>query len=242
MPSSTPEIAQSIGILNEGPLHAALKDWYAQPSDRAEVPVDGYVIDLVRGNLLIEVQTASFAAIKAKLLDLVPRHPLRLVYPIAAEKWIAKLAVPSQPLAADGQTPISRRKSPKRGALVEIFAELVSFPHLLAHPHFSLEVLLIHEEEVRRHEPGRAWRRRGWVTHERRLLAVVDRHLFESPTDVSELLPPGLPAPFTTADLAGALGRGRWLAQKMAYCLREMGILTPVGKQGNAILYRRDSA
>jgi hypothetical protein len=219
-----------IGTLNEGPLHAALKDWYAQPGDRAEVLVDGYVIDLVRGDLLIEVQTSGFASLKAKLLDLVLRHPLRLVYPLAAEKWIVRLDA--------AHTPASRRKSPKRGALVEVFSELVSFPHLLAHPHFSLEVLLIHEEEVRRHEPGRAWRRRGWLTHERRLLAVVDRRFFQTPADLSALLPPNLPDPFTTADLAGALGRGRWLAQKMAYCLREMGALDVVGKQGNAWLYR----
>ena len=92
---------------------------------------------------------------------------------------------------------------------------------------------------MRRHEPGRAWRRRGWLTHERRLLAVVDRRLFEAPADMSALLPPGLPEPFTTADLAGALGRGRWLAQKMAYCLREMGVIEPTGKRGNAILYTR---
>lgn len=222
--------AQSIGTLNEGPLHAALKAWYAQPGDRTEVPVDGYVIDLVRGDLLIEIQTAGFAAIKAKLTTLAANYRLRLVYPIAREKWIVKLA-------DDLETQTSRRKSPKRGALVEVFSELVSFPHLLARPGFSLEVLHIQEEEVRRHEPGRAWRRRGWVTHERRLLAVVGRHHFESPTDVSELLPPGLPQPFTTADLAQGLGKGRWLAQKMAYCLREMGTIEPAGKRGRAVLY-----
>ncbi len=222
----------AIGTLNEGPLHAALKAWYAKPGDRTEVAVDGYVVDLVRGDQLVEVQTAGLAAIKAKLLDLVPRHPLRLVYPLARAKWIVKLA-------GDLETQSSRRKSPKRGALVEVFSELVSFPHLLAHPNFALEVLFIHEEEVRRHEPGRAWRRRGWVTHERRLLDVVGRRRFESPTDLGELLPADLAEPFTTADLAGALGRGRWLAQKMAYCLREMGALEVVGKQGRAFLYTR---
>ena len=46
-----------IGTLRERPLHASLKRWYAEPGDRAEVAVDGYVIDLVRGDLLIEVQT-----------------------------------------------------------------------------------------------------------------------------------------------------------------------------------------
>ena len=52
---------------------------------------------------------------------------------------------------------------------------------MLREPNFSLEVLLIDEEELRRHDRRRAWRRRGWVTHERRLMEVVGRYLFETP-------------------------------------------------------------
>jgi hypothetical protein len=39
-----------------------------------------------------------------------------------------------------------RRKSPKRGAVAEVFAELVSFPRLPAEPTFSLKVLLTQGE------------------------------------------------------------------------------------------------
>lgn len=232
MSTEPEEKTQIIGTLNEGPLHAALKEWYAQPGDSIEVVVDGYVVDLVRGGLLIEIQTAGFSAIKAKLTDLVARHPLRLVYPIAQEKWIVKLG-------DDLSTPLSRRKSPKHGTVESIFEELVSLPHLLAQPTFALDVLIIREEEARRYEPGRAWRRKGWVTHERRLVEVVGRQLFESPADLEDLLPPAMPEPFTTADLAAALGRRRRLAQKMAYCLRKSGAIEVVGKQGRAVLYRR---
>ncbi len=56
-----------IGLLNEKPLHASLKEWYAQPGDQFEVPVDGFVIDIVRDDLLLEIQTGSFASIKSKL-------------------------------------------------------------------------------------------------------------------------------------------------------------------------------
>jgi hypothetical protein len=52
--------------------------------------VDGYHVDVVRDGTLIEIQTGNFSAIKRKLGDLVPHHPLRLVYPIAVEKWILK--------------------------------------------------------------------------------------------------------------------------------------------------------
>jgi hypothetical protein len=225
-------MSRDIGLLNEKPLHAALKEWYARPEDRFEVSVDGFVIDVVQGNLLVEIQTGDFASIKSKLIQLTGAHRVRLVYPIAQEKWIVKLA-------KGGSGEVSRRKSPKRGMVEEVFWELVSFPQLLSSPNFSLEVLLIQEEEVRRYEGRRRWWQRGWVTEERRLLEVVGRRLFEGPADVGELLPSELKEPFTTADLAGAMGRGNKLAQKMAYCLRRMGVIRQVGRRGRANLYAR---
>ena len=49
-------VQNGINTYNEKSLHADLKQWYAQPADQLEVPVDGYVIDLVRGDLLVESQ------------------------------------------------------------------------------------------------------------------------------------------------------------------------------------------
>ena len=63
-----------------------------------------------------------------------------------------------------GKSERNMQKSPKRGTLEDLFEELVSFPRLLLSPHFSLEVLLILEEETRFHDKSRSWRRRGWVT------------------------------------------------------------------------------
>lgn len=227
--------SQEIGTLNEKPLHAALKAWYAQPGDQLEVSIDGFVVDIVRGDLLVEIQTANFSSIKRKMMTLAKSHPVRLVYPVALEKWIVRLAK-----EGSGDV-LGRRKSPKHGAFEHLFAELVSFPKLVADANFSLEVLLVQEEEVRRYDGKRAWRRRGWVVHERRLLDVVERRLFESPEDLSALVPRDLAEPWTTTDLAAAISQPRWLARKMAYCLRKMGAVEPVGKQGNAILYARDA-
>ena len=220
-----------IGLLNEKPLHASLKKWYARPGDRFEVAVDGYVIDIVRNELLLEIQTGGFASIKSKLLDLVDTHRVRLIYPIAREKWILKLA-------KDDEGGYIRRKSPKRGRVEDLFREMVSFPQLLANANFSLEVLMIREEEVRRHEEKRNWRRRGWTTDERRLVEVTDRHLFENPADWRALLPEKLGESFTTGDLAEVLGIRRSLAQKMAYCLRRGGFIELTGRQGRANNYR----
>jgi hypothetical protein len=236
----------AIGVLNEQPLHAALKRWYARPDGRTEVAVDGFVVDVVRGRnpfaqreglargLLIEIQVGNFSSIKRKVRQLTEHHALRLVYPIPREKWLLKM-----PKQEGGE--VERRKSPKRGRLAEssaeeVFKELVGFPALLSRDTFSLEVVFTRKEELRHYDPDE-WRNRGWVTDERRLLEVVDRRLFEGPADALAVLPEGLEEPFTTADLAETMDGPRWLAQKMAYCLRKMGGIVQIGKRGRSKLY-----
>ena len=81
----------SIGTLNEGHLHASLKERYVEPGDKVEADVDGYVVDILRGDLIIEIQTANFSAIARKMRDLVSKHQVRLVYPIPRDLWIVKL-------------------------------------------------------------------------------------------------------------------------------------------------------
>jgi hypothetical protein len=231
----------SIGTLRESDLHAALKRHYARPSDQIEVAVDGYVIDIVRGaeargdpdrsDELIEIQTGNFAALKHKLPQLLENHRVRVIYPIAQAKWITRVK-------ADGKTPVSRRKSPRRGTLEEVFLELVSLPELMAHPNFTLEVVLIYEEEWRCPRAGRKRdRAREWRVCQRRLLEVIEAIEFAAPSDFQRFIPIDLPAPFTSRELAGALQRPDYFAHKITYCLRKMGVLTVVGKRQRAWLY-----
>lgn len=219
-----------IGTMREQHLHAALKEWYREEGDLVEVGVGGFVIDLVRDEALIEIQTRGFSSMRRKLDRLLDEHSIRLVHPIAAEKWIRKID--------ESGREVSRKKSPKRGMVADVCAELVSFPALLDHPHLSLEVLLIQEEEVRRPDPT-AWRSNGWRTAERRLVGILERAHFERPQDLLTLLPDGLPDPFTTADLANGLSRTRHLAQEVAYCLRESGVLEVVRRSKAGIEYAR---
>ena len=223
--------APHIGTLREKPLHASLKRWYSRSGDRIEVPVDGFVIDLVREDLLIEVQTRGFSSMKQKITTLLDLgHRVRVVHPIPIDKWIVKVD-------ADG-TVLSRRRSPRHGNPTDVFAELVSFPNLLADPRLEIDVILTNEEEYRRYTPNRSWRRKGWTIEERRLIDVVDTLLISNTDDLAALLPAGLSDPFTTADLATELGRPRRSAQQMAYCLRIADVIVAVGKRGNAVEYR----
>ncbi len=222
--------SNGIGTMGEKSLHAALKRWYTQPGDLVEAPVDGFIIDIVRGELLIEIQTRHFGAMKRKLETLTRTHPVRLVYPIAREKWIVRLD-------ADGETQLSRRKSPKHGRLEHLFDELVALPDLLARPNLEIEVLFVQAEQVLCNDGQGSWRRKRWSIRDHRLLAVVDWVRLTSPDDLAPLIADTLPRPFTNRELAGALKLSHRLASKMTFCLRKMGVISLVGKKGRALLY-----
>ena len=219
-----------IGTLNEKPLHAAIKEWLAEDGDRFEVPIDGFVVDILRGDEAIEIQTGSAAGLARKLRTLLRRHPVRLVLPIPAHRTIVHLDG-----AAAGR---SRRASPRHGTAIDAFRELVFLRDLLGDPNLSIDVLLIRETELRRAHPEPRGRR-GSVREERHLVEVLDCLSFHHPADYLAVVPAKLDEPFTTADLARTTGQPRWMAQKIAYVLRAMGVLAATGKRGNAVLYSR---
>ena len=222
-------MANQIGTLSEKSLHAELKAWYGRSGDRYEVPVGGYFIDIVRDDLLIEIQTGNFAAMKKKLNTLLDDHYILLLHPIAEERWIVRET-------AAGER-ISRRTSPKNGRTLDLFAELIRIPHLLNHPRFSVGAIMTREEEVLRDDGLGSWRRKRWSKYDRRLLSVTKEQYFDSPFDYLALLPGDLPQPFNNKQLAQAARIRINLAQRITYTLCRCGALNLVGKDGNALLY-----
>jgi hypothetical protein len=219
----------TIGVLGEGPLHAAVKALLAEPGDRLEVPVGRFVIDLVRSDgELVEVQTGGFGKLGAKLDALLDEHRMRIVYPVAAERRIVRVDEHGEVLGA--------RRSPKRATALAVFDKLVSFPSLLTHPNLTIEVLLLREDHIRGPRPTTT-RRRTRDPGERRLVDVIDRVTLRTTDDILAVLP-ALPAePFSTRELAAVLGCGTMLAQRTLYCLRAIGLVQPAGKRGRAPLH-----
>lgn len=219
-----------IGVLREGPLHAAVKALLAGPGDRLEVPVGRYVIDIVRADgELVEVQTGGFGALGTKLDALLDEHRIRVVYPVAARRRIVRVDEHGQVLGS--------RRSPAHATAVAVFDKLVAFPSLLTHPNLTIEVLLLLEDHIRRPQPTTK-RGRTRDPGERRLVEVLDRVELRTPQDVLAALPALPPEPFSTRELAALLGCSTLLAQRTLYCLRMIGIVEPAGKRGRAPLVR----
>lgn len=218
-----------IGTLNEGSLHAALKDHYAQAGDHFEVPLEGFVIDIVRPGdppQLIEVQTGSFGALGHKLDRLLDGHRVLLVHPIAATTLLER---------ADSRN----RRSPKKGAVHDVFDELVSIPTLLSHPFLELDVVLVETAARQEHDPRARRGRGGYRTVDRRLLSVQSTHRFRTSDDLLAFLPDDLPDVFTTGDIASRGGVPRATAQRIAYCLRSLELITIEGRGRGGIRYER---
>jgi hypothetical protein len=215
----------------ESSLHAALKTWYSKHGGHIEVPVEGYLVDITRGDLLIEIQTRNFSALRKKLNILLENHAVRLVHPIAVDKRIVRMS-------AIGNIPVSRRKSPKQGCLVDLFDELVHIGYLVPHPNFQVEVVFTHEEEIRRDDGRGSWRRNRVSIVDRRLIDIIRIQTLRYPDDYLSMLPARLTTPFTNNQLAEALKIRISLARKMSYTLRAMGLLTVEGKNGNKLLFQ----
>jgi hypothetical protein len=218
----------------ETTLHRQLKERYATAGALVEQKLGRYRIDVVQPGRLVEIQVASLAAIRDKIAVLVKKHDVLVVKPIVVRKHLVKLR------RAGGKL-VSRRMSPKRQTLLDIFDELVHFTRVFPHRRLTLEVPLIEIEELRYpgHGRRRRWRANDHQVEDQRLLGVVGVHAFRTATDLCRLLPPALPRPFHTGHLAEGLGVERWIAQRMAYCLRETGAVQSVGKLRGAWLYEQ---
>ncbi len=220
-----------IGVLREGPLHAAVKALLAEPGDRLEVPVGRFVVDILRADgELVEVQTGGFGPLGDKLDALLDEHRIRVVHPVAAQRRIVRVDEHGQVLGS--------RRSPKRATALAVFDKLVAFPSLLTHPNLTIEVLLLREDHIR-HEQPTTTRRRTRDPGERRLVEVLDRVAWSTPQDIVAALPALPLEPFSTREFATLLRCSTQLAQRTLYCLRMIGIVEPAGRRGRSPLHAR---
>ncbi|MFW5782990.1 MAG: hypothetical protein ACOCY8_00590, partial [Spirochaetota bacterium] len=220
---------RTIGRLNETGLHEQLKHLYAGTEGRTECEIDGYVVDVALPGEIVEIQTRGFGKLRRKIVDLSPRHRIRIVYPIAAETLISKLS--------DTGELLSSRRSPRRGRVEEVFGEIVWIADLLPDPRIQIDVVLARVVETRIADGKGSWRRKGVSIVARQLGTVVETVHLEQPVDYLRLLPDPLASTFTNADLMEAAGLRYRFVQPITRSLRKMGLVQAVGREGRQNVY-----
>ncbi|NIP87163.1 MAG: hypothetical protein GTO03_17025 [Planctomycetales bacterium] len=217
----------------ETSLHRQLKSLYADDPQQVEVRWGDYRIDAVARDWLIEIQHGSLAAIRDKVQDLLRDHRVLVVKPIVATKQLIKRK------RKDGAV-VSRRRSPRRGSLLDLFDELVYFTRVFPHPNLAVEAVLVDVEEWRYPGHGRRRYRRAsdFQVEDQKLVEVRQKCRLAEAADLWKLLPRcRLKCPFHTGDLARGLNTNRGIAQRIAYVMRKTAAVRQVGKRGNALLY-----
>ena len=218
-----------IGTLGEKTVHAVLKAYYREADMAAEVKLGRFVADLWDGQRAIEIQTRSLERLLPKLNAWLPKHPVRVVVPVARHKWLVRLD--PETAAVSG-----KRRSPITGRPCHALAEIYPLRALLRHPNLSITVVMLDVLEYRATAPEA---RSGARRYDRVPLELVQEiNLPGAPW--AALLPEGLPRPFTAAHLrkAGGFprrGRAAWQALKV---LEGLEVINRDGKAGNSILYR----
>jgi len=220
----------SIGTHNESSLHSDIKKWYFKPGDMVEEKHEGSIIDIKRGDILIEIQTKNFYAMSKKLRSLLKSNKVILVHPIAEEKHILKVS--------DKGEVLNRRKSNKKGKIDDVFIELMRVPDIMCMENLTLEILMIKAEEIRCDDGKGSWRRKGVSIVDRRLVEVVSSHKFHNQRDLMKLLPKDMNHQFTNKELAKAMKVSGSKASKITYCFRKMGLMEEVGKRGRELLFQ----
>ena len=226
-----PRERHGIGMQSEKTLHAVLKNYVDDDQDHQEIPVDNFIADIYHDGHITEIQTAKMGAMRAKLSCFLPQYPVRIVYPIPAQKWVVWVDPET------GRT-IKRNRSPLRGSFFHAFRELYRIRSFLRDPNLSLELLLIDMDEYRLLDGWSRDKKRGSHRYDRIPLRLQDRMLLTCPQDYMQFVPEDLPEPFTSAQFAGAVGFRKDGFSTVLLLLTEMGAVERIGKKGNSYLYR----
>ncbi len=219
-----------IGTLGERTLHAALKKLFEPDASYHEIKYKGYVADIMRDGEIIEIQTRAFNAMRGKLEVFLADCRVTIVYPAVREKWLNWLDNDTGEIK-------SRRKSPKVGGALEVFAELYKIKSFLRGPNLTICVQPVDVEEYRRLNGWSRDRKKGSTRAERIPTGVGEPIYLREPRDYAALLD-GLPDEFTSAELAKTKKITRGLAQTTLNVIVHIGAVECIGKRSRAKLYK----
>ena len=223
---------RSIGTYKEKTLHAILKDYYAPDKSMQEISVDGYVADIYTGQEIIEIQTANFNKMRAKLNCFLPNYPVTVVYPIARIKYLSWID------EATGECS-KPRKSPVKGSVYRAFVELYKIKSILSQENLCLCFPLLEVEEYRLLNGCSQDKKKGSCRYDWIPRALLDEIRLEKPEDYLRLIPENLPEPFTALEFGKAVGEKKQIAGIVLHVLNYLNVLERCENRGRFYTYRR---
>ena len=223
---------RGIGTLSERTLHSVLKNYFEPDETRQELPLGGFVADIVNENGIVEIQTGSFNQMRKKLSFFLDTANVWIVYPIAEVKRLYWVDVDTGFVSGG-------KKSPKRGRIEDAFLELYKIKSFLKHENLKFCFVLLDLQEYRLLSGWSKDKKKGSRRKDRTPLAVLDEVYVDCLADYRQFIPLSLPEKFTVKDYKAATKISPKTAGVALNVLLEVGVVKRVGKEGNAYIYER---
>ena len=221
-----------IGTLSEKTTHAVLKH-YLEPNEAChEIRIGSFFADVKNEQGIFEIQTRQFYKLRDKLSFFLEEYPVTVVYPIAHHNYLRWI----DPDTGCIHPP---RRSPKTGTIYQVFPELYQIKMFINHPNFRLKLLLMDISEYRYLDGYGPAKKKRATRCDRIPSALIAEEDFFTQTDYLKFLPDTLPASFTSKDYHLATKLPASAASTALGILYEKEIITRIGKQGNAFLYKK---
>lgn len=220
-------IQSSIGTKQERTLHQYLKYYFCNESKYHEQKCYGYIVDILKDEKIIEIQTSSFNAMRKKLETLLNIYPITIVYPIINEKIIHNYD-------EDGCL-INIKKSPKKEHPLKIGKELYKINYLLNNKNLSFICPILKIEEHRIPYINR-YKQLKMTRIDQIPYELVDFVEFKSKTDYQNLIP--FDNEFTALEFKKKLKLSPKEASAALIVLRTLNVIEVIRKDGKKHIYK----
>lgn len=221
-----------IGTYSEKSLHYILKNLFEDNADYHEVAYKGYVADVMRGEQITEIQTATLYGMKDKLEAFLADKRVRIVFPLVKKKRI----IWTDPLT--GESEVGKR--PVKGSTeYDLLAELLYISEYLRDPSLVITIVELEADDYRLLSKGGKNRKIGARKVDTVPTKLIDIKDMEFPRDFYPLVPKHLSELFTRDEFSKATklkARKLWAALKI---LEEQRIIEKGEPDGRRYRYRR---
>lgn len=231
-----PDSGDGIGTLGEKRMHAIIKQFLCADPCCHEVKLEGtrFVSDIRIGNEIFEVQTGDFYPMKKKIAYYLEHTDctVTVIHPISVLRWMSWVDPVSMEIAP-------RRRVPRVGRPADLLPQLYSLLPHLQNPRLRFHLLLLETQDFRLLN-GRSADRKQHATHYERIpLSLQGELFFNTPSELSALIPPELPSHFTVKEFsARSKLRGRD-AYSAVRALAGLGLAESAEPIGRSMGWRR---
>ncbi len=220
----------NIGTYKEKKLHIILKHYFEPDNDYHEVPFNGFIADIKRGDAITEIETYGFTGLADKLSAYLPTCKVNLVYPIPHIKYVAWI----DPKTGDIS---QKRRSPKKHGVYDAIFEMVRILRYAADPNLTVTAVLLEVDEYRLLDGWSRDKKHGSHRAERMPTEICEIVEFKTNADYAAYLPDALGATFTASEFAKEAGIARRDAYGVLKVFEARGLIARAGKRGRSNLY-----